>query len=297
MSVEDERKLFVAGLADAVSEEILRQLFETAGGPVEAVTIPRDRATGKPRGFGFVTMASEASARLAREALDGSPQAGRSISVRVFRGDRSQPQPSARGNTMAPPAEDASLYVGNLPFDATAEEIEALFLEAGFTVQRVHLPADPDGRPRGFGFVAFASAEEARQAAEQTQYAGIRGRRLSVNVARARPTQAPPSFRGPSRSSMPAPMSSHNPTSQRDGSSFRPPPATEYPPSDAPPASGWDAARKAAPTWDAEKDKDKKPAKKRKVKGATADRGPQRRKNEGFRAPRARDMLDNWEDE
>jgi len=289
MSVEDERKLFVAGLAEAVSEDVLRQLFEAAGGQVESVTIPRDRGTGKPRGFGFVTMCSEDEARVVREALDGSMQAGRSISVRIFRADRSSPPPS-RNAAYTPPADDATLYIGNLPFDANSEEIGALFGEAGFEVQRVHLPVDPEGRPRGFGFVALTSADDARGASEQLQFAMLRGRRLSVSVARARGAVAPPRV---TRSNAPESGGGAGPSSTREPMSFRSPPVPNFPPNDAPPSSrSWEEAGRSGPSRDSDKT-----AKKRKVKGATAERGPQRRKNEGFRAPRACGMMDDWDDD
>src|SRR5262245_48461906 len=81
---EDSRKLFVAGLPDTISEDVLRQLFEATGGSVVEVSLPKDRTTGRPRGFGFVTMATTEAANVARESLHGSFQGGRSISVRPF---------------------------------------------------------------------------------------------------------------------------------------------------------------------------------------------------------------------
>src|SRR6185436_12822210 len=84
MAIDDRCKLFVAGLPDSISEAVLRQLFEATGGTVVDVSVPRDRATGRPRGFGFVTLSSEDQARAARDVLDGSMQSGRSISVRPF---------------------------------------------------------------------------------------------------------------------------------------------------------------------------------------------------------------------
>jgi nucleolin len=92
MATEDERKLFVAGLPDSVTEDVLRQIFEATGGTVVDVSMPRDRATGRPRGFGFVTLGTAEQAAQARRALDGSLQAGRSISVRAF-----QNEPPRRG--------------------------------------------------------------------------------------------------------------------------------------------------------------------------------------------------------
>ena len=98
----EEAKLFVAGLPDSVSEEVLKQLFEATGGTVVNVSLPKDRATGRPRGFGFVTLSTPAEAQAARDALDGSMQAGKSISVRPFqaeppRGRSRRPQAAARG--------------------------------------------------------------------------------------------------------------------------------------------------------------------------------------------------------
>src|ERR1700733_10278628 len=83
----EEAKLFVAGLPDSVSEEVLKQLFEATGGTVVNVSLPKDRATGRPRGFGFVTLSTAAEAQAARDALDGSMQAGKSISVRPFQAE------------------------------------------------------------------------------------------------------------------------------------------------------------------------------------------------------------------
>src|SRR5437868_14459769 len=90
--VNEDAKLFVAGLPDSVSEEVLKQIFEATGGKVVSVSLPKDRMTGRPRGFGFVTMSSPAEAQSARDSLDGSLQGGRSISVRPF-----QAEPPKRG--------------------------------------------------------------------------------------------------------------------------------------------------------------------------------------------------------
>ena len=76
------------------------------------------------------------------------------------------------------------IYVGNLPFSATDEEVRALFGEYG-TVDEVSLITDREtGRPRGFGFVEMSSgAEEAIEALHQ---ADMGGRSLNVNEARPR---------------------------------------------------------------------------------------------------------------
>ena len=197
----EEAKLFVAGLPDSVSEEVLKQIFEATGGKVVSVSLPKDRMTGRPRGFGFVTMTTPAEAQTARDALDGSLQGGRSISVRPFQaepprkgeggpmssGPRSGPGGPRPGGPMSggPPPQDRTLYVGNLPYDISQQEIEELIngVAGEGQVARVHLPMDPDGRKRGFGFVTMASSESAKTAAEQLKAAELRGRRLVVNIA------------------------------------------------------------------------------------------------------------------
>lgn len=74
------------------------------------------------------------------------------------------------------------IYVGNLPFSATEEEVRELFSAYG-EVESVKLEIDRDtGRPRGFGFVQMSSgADEAIQALHYTEYGG---RTLHVNEAR-----------------------------------------------------------------------------------------------------------------
>jgi len=77
------------------------------------------------------------------------------------------------------------LYVGNLPFDATAEDVRAAF-EAFGTVHEVSLVTDRDtGRPRGFGFVEMDAAA-ASAAIEGLNNKDFGGRDLNVNEARER---------------------------------------------------------------------------------------------------------------
>jgi RNA recognition motif-containing protein len=202
---EDSRKLFVAGLPDSITEDVLRQLFEATGGSVVEVSLPKDRATGRPRGFGFVTLATNEEATAARESLDGSFQGGKSISVRPFQAEppRREGGPGGGRGPGGPPsgggggggpaaAPDRTLYVGNLPYDATVEEVEALINGTGSgPVVRVHLPMDPDGRKRGFGFVTMASADAAKGAIDALRGADIRGRRLVVNLAHPKGERPP----------------------------------------------------------------------------------------------------------
>lgn len=81
------------------------------------------------------------------------------------------------------------IFVGNLPFSATEDEVRALFEKFG-DVESVNLVTDREtGRPRGFGFVEMSSgADEAIQAIDKTQ---LGGRTLNVNEARPREDRGP----------------------------------------------------------------------------------------------------------
>lgn len=79
-----------------------------------------------------------------------------------------------------------SIYVGNLPYQATADDITAVFNEYG-TVKQVQVPTDREtGRPRGFGFVEMTSEAEETAAIEALDGAEWMGRSLRVNKAKPR---------------------------------------------------------------------------------------------------------------
>ena len=91
------------------------------------------------------------------------------------------------------------LYVGNLPYKTTDEELGALFGEAG-SVESVRVMRDmATGRARGFAFVDMASEEDAQKAITQFHGFAYDGRPLVVNEARPKP-EGPGTFsrgRGP----------------------------------------------------------------------------------------------------
>lgn len=79
-----------------------------------------------------------------------------------------------------------SIYVGNLSYDVTAEDLNAVFADYG-AVKRVQLPTDREtGRPRGFGFVEMETDEEETAAIDALDGAEWMGRNLKVNKARPR---------------------------------------------------------------------------------------------------------------
>src|SRR5688572_27398750 len=78
------RKLYVGNLPFQTTENDLEQLFASAG-DVATVTVMRDRATGRARGFAFVEMASDEGASQAIETLNNSSYGGRNLTVNEAR--------------------------------------------------------------------------------------------------------------------------------------------------------------------------------------------------------------------
>lgn len=78
------KKLYVGNMSYSTSEDELREAFEAAG-EVVSVAVITDRETGRPRGFGFVEMATDEGAEAAIEAMDGKDLGGRPLKVNVAR--------------------------------------------------------------------------------------------------------------------------------------------------------------------------------------------------------------------
>ncbi len=265
MGADDARKLFVGGLSDTVDADGLRGIFEGAGCDVVDVSVPRDRETGRARGFAFVTFSSKEAAESARTELDGSMHAGRTISVRAF----SQDPPKRSGPSERPSrgGEECTVFVGKLPYETTASELEALFDQGDFgTVVRVALPTASDGRPRGFGFVTLESAEAAALAVEKMANAELRGRQLVITPAQPRGgrTGGAPAreARGPAVRAD-APPSIPSPPPERDS----------FPGGDAPLSEPPGMSKEVGRRW---AESAKKPVKKEKKKKRAAERSNRR---------------------
>ena len=91
-----------------------------------------------------------------------------------------------------------SIYVGNLSYEATQEDLNEVFTEYG-SVKRVHIPSDREtGRPRGFAFVEMESEADEDKAIEALDGAEWMNRQLKVNKAKPRENRSS-SSRGQNR--------------------------------------------------------------------------------------------------
>jgi len=85
------QKLYVGNLPFTIGEAELQELFARCGN-VESVTVMRDQATGRARGFGFVEMSTDEEAKKAIDTFNGSDLGGRSLTV-----NEARPKPARSG--------------------------------------------------------------------------------------------------------------------------------------------------------------------------------------------------------
>jgi RNA recognition motif-containing protein len=89
-------KLFVGGLSFNTTQSDLQQAFAAHGSVVETSVIS-DKMTGKSKGFGFVTMSSEAEAQKAIEAMNGRSLDGRNLTVNIAKPREERPSGGGGG--------------------------------------------------------------------------------------------------------------------------------------------------------------------------------------------------------
>jgi len=80
------------------------------------------------------------------------------------------------------------LYVGNLEYSVTSDQLNELFAQAGTIVEATVITDRYSGRSKGFGFVEMSNEEEAKKAIEMLNGQDFQGRNIIVNEARPKRT-------------------------------------------------------------------------------------------------------------
>jgi RNA recognition motif-containing protein len=86
---------------------------------------------------------------------------------------------------------NTKLFVGNLSFNTTENDLQDAFAAHGQVVETNLMMDRATGRPRGFGFITMSTPEEAQKAIEAMNGAQLDGRPLTVNIARPREERPP----------------------------------------------------------------------------------------------------------
>eukprot|EP00633_Aureoumbra_lagunensis_P001765 CAMPEP_0197286296 /NCGR_PEP_ID=MMETSP0890-20130614/1735_1 /TAXON_ID=44058 ORGANISM="Aureoumbra lagunensis, Strain CCMP1510" /NCGR_SAMPLE_ID=MMETSP0890 /ASSEMBLY_ACC=CAM_ASM_000533 /LENGTH=393 /DNA_ID=CAMNT_0042754527 /DNA_START=112 /DNA_END=1293 /DNA_ORIENTATION=+ len=197
------RRVFVGNLAWSTSWQDLKDFFRQVGNVVYSSIMTEDD-TGRSKGCGIVEFETPEEALKAIETLHDAELDGRRIIVREDREDKdvrgaSGPSRSNWGTTRsrgggAPPVAQSSssevvrvgrrIYVGNLAWSTSWQDLKDYFRQAGNVVYASVMTEDDTGRSKGCGIVEFETSEQAVQAIESLHDSELDGRRITVREDR-----------------------------------------------------------------------------------------------------------------
>ncbi|XP_078435803.1 chloroplast RNA-binding protein 33 [Wolffia australiana] len=180
------RRLYVGNLPYSLTPSDLAEAFSEAGS-VSSVEVVYDRVTDRSRGFAFVTMGSADEALSAIRMLDGTQLGGRTVKVNFPEvprgGEREVMGPKIREARRSFIDSEHKLYAGNLSWLVNSTDLRAAFSGCeGLLGAKVIYERDT-ARSRGYGFVSFASDEDAQSALAAMNGVELQGRPLRLNVA------------------------------------------------------------------------------------------------------------------
>eukprot|EP00921_Rhytidocystis_pertsovi_P005744 GHVQ01009868.1.p1 GENE.GHVQ01009868.1~~GHVQ01009868.1.p1 ORF type:complete len:434 (-),score=80.83 GHVQ01009868.1:3139-4440(-) len=168
------RRLMIRNIAFHTTDETFRSLFDALG-DVEDCTIVKDRATGKSKGFGFVTFKDLESAGLALKQT--FEMDGRTWAVKLA-SDSTGTDSTGSGSTGG----RSKLFVRNLSDDTSDSRLQAEFSSFGAISEAVVVKDASSGKSKGYGFVTFSSSDDAGKALASGQRV-IDGRMAFISLA------------------------------------------------------------------------------------------------------------------
>ncbi|OTF77165.1 RNA-binding protein 39-like protein, partial [Euroglyphus maynei] len=184
----DQRTVFCMQLAARVRQSDIDEFFSNAG-KVREVRLIMDNRTRRHKGIAYVEFVDIDSVGRAI-ALTGTRLCGVPIVVQHSQAEKnrlasmnaSQAKQHQRVQVTGP----MSLYVGSLHFNVTEEMLRGIF-EAFGKVEKIELSRDPEtNRSKGYGFVYFKDADDAKKAIEQLNGFELAGRPMKVNYVTER---------------------------------------------------------------------------------------------------------------
>ncbi|KAK3004043.1 hypothetical protein RJ639_018355 [Escallonia herrerae] len=201
MEDSDQNKLFVGGISWETTDENLRSHFGKYGTVVGSV-IAKDRNTGSPRGFAFVSFSDPSAVDKALQ--DTHNILGRTVEVKkaIPRSEQNQSRQqqqsrglsrNSRSNGRSDEFRTKKIFVGGLSANLTEEEFRTYFEKFGRITDVVVMHDNVTHRPRGFGFITFDS-EDAVEDVMQKSFHELTGK--LVEVKRAVPKEGNSSSNG-----------------------------------------------------------------------------------------------------
>jgi RNA-binding protein 39 len=176
----DRRTVFVQQLAARLRTRELKEFFEKVG-EVNEAQIVKDRISQRSKGVGYVEFKSEDSVAQALQ-LTGQKLLGIPVIVQVTEAEKNRQARNPDSSGSHPNSIPFHrLYVGNIHFNVTEQDLQAVFEPFG-ELEFVQLQKDDSGRSRGYGFVQFRDATQAREALEKMNGFDLAGRPIRVGL-------------------------------------------------------------------------------------------------------------------
>ncbi|GBF99647.1 hypothetical protein Rsub_12584 [Raphidocelis subcapitata] len=202
---QESNQIFVNNLPWSADDDSLgRYVSAEVGGLTGVRVLMRD---GRSTGRAIVDFESPEAAQAAVQRLDQTDLDGRTLGVRIAeprppRGDRpprrdgdrpprrDDDRPPRRDGERPPPRDpETLLYVGNLAWSLSWQDVKDAFSDAGLPVVFASVKTTPEGRSRGFAIVAMADAEAAARAVEEMDQREIAGRPINVRRFNTEPRE------------------------------------------------------------------------------------------------------------
>ncbi|KAF1470551.1 nucleolin, partial [Eudyptula minor novaehollandiae] len=165
----DARTLFVKNLPYRLTEDEMREVFENA----QEIRIVMNKE-GNSKGMAYVEFKTEAEANKALEEKQGTEIDGRAMVI-DFTGEKSHQEHQKGGGER----ESKTLIVNNLSYAASEETLQELFKKAS----SIKMPQTNQGRPKGYAFVEFPTAEDAKEALNSCNNTEIEGRAIRLEFS------------------------------------------------------------------------------------------------------------------
>lgn len=166
---KDVGKMFIGGLNWETDENRLREYFSSYG-TVEEVNVMRDGATGKSRGFAFMTFDS-------KEAVDKVMAEKHILDGKLIDPKRAIPRDEQE--------KIGKVFVGGVASDVTTEDFREHFSQFGNIIDSQLMINKDTGKSRGYGFVTYDSADAVERCTRE-KYVMFHGKRMEIKKAEPR---------------------------------------------------------------------------------------------------------------
>jgi multiple RNA-binding domain-containing protein 1 len=172
----DTSTVYVKNLNFRTTEEKLKSVFESVGG-INHVTIAKKKkgTVSMSMGFGFIEFSSKEFALKAIQTLQGVIIDDHTLELKLSQ--RKSIQKSEKITEQHDQNHRTKILMKNIPFEANVKELRQ-FLKSFGQLKSVRMPKKFDGTHRGFGFVEYATAQEAKRAFDELYHTHFYGRHL-----------------------------------------------------------------------------------------------------------------------